>query len=134
EGGGVLAGAEGGAGVAAGPAGADGHAVAEGLGEGDDVGAHARGVLEPEPAAGAAEAGLDLVEDEEGFVLVAELADGGEGVGWWGLDAAFALDGFEEHGADPVVEGGGEGVGVAVGDVAEAGGEGLEDLLLLGLA
>ena len=118
----------------AGPAGADGHPVAEGLGEGDDVGADARGVLEPEPAAGAAEAGLDLVEHEERFVLVAELADRGEVARWGRLDAAFTLDGFEEHGADALVERGGEDVGFAERDLAEPGGEGLEDLLLLGLA
>ena len=39
-----------------------GHAVAERLRHRDDVGAHAVGVLEPEPAAGAAEPGLDLVD------------------------------------------------------------------------
>ena len=38
-------------------------------------GCDAGGVLEAEPAAGAAEAGLDLVDDQERFALVAELAD-----------------------------------------------------------
>jgi len=131
---GVLAGREGVAGGAARPAGADRHAVAEGLGEGDDVGLHAGGVLVPEPASGAAQAGLDLVEDEEGLALVAELADRCEVSGRGGLHSPFALDRFEEHGADPLVEAAGEGVDVAEGDVAEPGGERLERLVLLGLA
>ena len=74
ERGAVVAGAEGVGHVVAGPAGADGHAVAQGLGHGDDVGPDAV-VLEAEPPAGAAEAGLDLVDDQQHAALVAQPAD-----------------------------------------------------------
>ena len=61
---------------AAGPAdqaGADRHAGPETLGERHHVGADA-GVLEDEPLAGAADAGLHLVEHEQPAVGVADLA------------------------------------------------------------
>ena len=57
------------------PAGADRHAVAERLGHRHDVGPHAE-VLEAEPPAGAAEAGLHLVDHEQQAALVAQRADG----------------------------------------------------------
>ena len=71
EGGGVVARAERRGHLVARPAGPDGHAVAERLGHGDHVGPHAV-VLEAEPAAGAAQAGLDLVDHEQDAPLVAE--------------------------------------------------------------
>ena len=64
EGRGVVAGLEGGGHLGPGPAGADRHAVAQRLGHRDDVG-HDAEVLEAEPAAGAAEAGLHLVDHEQ---------------------------------------------------------------------
>ena len=51
--------------------------AADALAEGDHVG-HGAEVLDPEPAAGAAEAGDDLVGDQQHLVAVAHLADRGQ--------------------------------------------------------
>ena len=60
---------------------ADGQVAAgEGFGDGEDVGLDAP-VLRREPLAGAAEAGDDLIADEEDAVPVADLADGGPVLG-----------------------------------------------------
>ena len=64
ERGGVVAGPERRGHVVAGPAGADRHAVAQRLGHRDHVGRDAV-VLEPEPLPGAAQARLDLVDDQQ---------------------------------------------------------------------
>ena len=77
EGRGVVAGLERGGHLGPGPAGADGHAVAEGLGHRDDVG-HDAEVLEAEPPPGAAEAGLHLVDHEQDAPLVAQPAHAGK--------------------------------------------------------
>ena len=110
-----------------------GHAVAQGLGHGDDVGPDAV-VLEPEPPPGAAEPGLDLVHDQQHVALVAQPADVGQVPGGRHVDPALALDALEQDGGDRRVDGRGQGVEVAQGDVAEARGQGLEGLVLLGLA
>ena len=60
--------------IGAGPAGTDRHAVAHRLGQRDHVGADPV-VLEAEPAPGAAEAGLDLVDHHQRADVVAQLAD-----------------------------------------------------------
>ncbi len=56
-------------------------------------------VLEGEEGAGAAEAGLDLVADEEDVVLVADVSQVREIAARRHDDAGFALDGFDEEGA-----------------------------------
>ncbi len=98
--------------------GADGQASGERLGNGDDVRLRVE-VLEAEPLAGASEAALDLVGDEEGAGGVAELAGGLEELGGDGVDAALALDGLDEDGAD-VGSGAGAEFGAEVFDVVEA--------------
>ena len=58
-------------------------------------------VLVAEPLAGAAEAALDFIGDEEGAGGVAERAGGGEELLRDGMDAAFALHGLRcSDGAD----------------------------------
>lgn len=85
--------------LGAGHADAEGHAGGDAFGDADDVGLDA-GVLDGPPLAGAADAGLDLVGDEEDSVLVADAADLLEEVGRSDDVAAFALDGFEDDGGD----------------------------------
>ena len=76
----------------------DGDAAREALGGGDDVGAHADLFIGKERA-GAATARLHFVQDEKGVVLVAELAHALGERRIHGKHAAFALHGFEDHGA-----------------------------------
>ena len=99
EGGAVHAGGDGAGGLFGAEHGAHGDAAGEGLGEGGDVGLDAV-VLVGEPLAGAADAGLDLVGEQQGAGGVAEVARGLEELLGDGVDAAFALDGFEADGAD----------------------------------
>ncbi len=113
--------------------GADGESAAEGLGHGNAVGPDAV-VLEAEPFAGAADAGLHFVEEEQDFLFVAERAQAGHEFGGGGHDAAFALDGLAQDGDGGGGEGGADGVEVVELGVGEAGHEGLEALLVLGLA
>ena len=135
EGRGVVAGHEGVGHVGPGPAGADGHAVAEGLGHGDDVGPHAE-VLEAEPLAGAAEAGLHLVDDEQqrrarrrGGARPAKYS------GVAGLTPPSPCTGSSSTAPTTVGSMAAvQGVEVVPGHVAEALGQGLERLVLLGLA
>ena len=116
-------------------AGADGHAVAEALGGGDDV-RHGRGVLVGEVAPGAAIAGLHFVEHEQPVVGVADGAQGVEVAGVRDDDAALAEDRFHQHGGDVLVVGGDllDGWHVVVGRTDEAGQERLEAGLRLAVA
>ena len=107
--------------------GADGHAAAEALGEGDGVGDDTR-LLEGEPRPGAADAGLDLVEDEQGACLVGDLAGRLQVAGGGGEHAALPLHRLEDDGAGLVGDGGAQGVDVAPRDVADAGEQRLERL------
>ncbi len=66
------------------------------LGEGEDVRLDAE-VLEGPPAAGGAEAGLHLVEDEQELVLVGELAQPAEELGAEVVVAALALDRLDDE-------------------------------------
>ena len=106
--------------------GADGEAVAEGFGGGEDVrvGVGAGGLVGPE-VAGAGEAGLDLVMYEDCACFCAAGAEGAEEGGGGDVDAAFALNGLDE---DAAGGGGdeGEGGGVVVGGGMETGEEGGE--------
>ena len=79
--------------------GSDGEAVAERFAHGHQVG-HDAFVIRREPPAGAAEAGLDLVEDQEDAVVIAESADRRPVPMRRDHDAAVALDGFGDHRGD----------------------------------
>ena len=50
------------------------------------------------PAAGATEAGLDLVDDEEGSPIATQLRSRLQKVGTPDVDAAFTLDDFQDDG------------------------------------
>jgi len=83
--------------------------------------------LAGDEGAGAGDAGLNFVEDEEGAVLFAEALDRGEVAGGCGDDAGFALEGLEEDGGDFVLlERGFEGWDVAEGDFVGFGEHGAE--------
>ena len=73
------------------------HAAADALAERHDVGRDA-GMLVVEELPGAADAGLDLVEDQEQAVRVGERAQILQELVGRGPDAGFALDRLEHHG------------------------------------
>ena len=78
---------------------AERHAGRDAFGDADDVGLDA-GVLDGPPLSGSADAGLDLVGDEQDAVPVADAADLLEEVVGRDDVAAFALDGLEDDGGD----------------------------------
>ena len=130
----MVARGEGARDLAARPAGADRHPVAERLCNRDDVGAD-RLVLEGEPPAGTAEPGLHLVENEQDATLVTQAPHGGEIAGRRDHDARLALDRLEENGHNRfgisrLLESG----EIAIGDAAESLWERLEGLVLFRLA
>ena len=118
------------------PDGAEGEAAGDAFGPTDGVRGEVWGDGFPAaPMAGTAEAGLDLVEEEEGVVAAAELFAGLEEFRGGDVDAAFALDWFEEDGDGVFVEGGFESGDVVEGEVGEAFEERAEagfDLILAG--
>ena len=67
--------------------------LASGITSGTDA-----GPLVGEPLAGAADAALHLVEHQQPVLLVAQLAQALQVLPARRVDAAFALDGLEEHG------------------------------------
>lgn len=77
--------------------------------------------------AGASDAGLDFIENEEGAVLFAEALDSGE-VAWGrGDDAGFALERFEDYGSDfMLLQGGFEDGNIGEGDFISFGEHGAE--------
>src|SRR5258708_6025135 len=79
--------------------GGDGHATAEGFGHGDQIRLDAE-VLGGEPFAGAGEAGLHFVGDEEDAVLAADILQQLEVVARGNDEATFAENGFGDHGGD----------------------------------
>ena len=112
--------------VAASPrrdAGADRDAAAQALGHGDDVGV---GHRSGEPLAGAADAGLHLVEPEQRAVVAGDLAGGGEVVGGRDDHARLALDRFEDDGRGLVGDGLRERGLVAVRHEGDVAGQRLE--------
>ena len=111
---------------------AAGDAAAEALGQRHDVGRDAE-VLVGEPLAGAAAAGLHLVEDQQQLVLVGQLAQAGEEAGGRNADAAFALDRLDQDGGRLVVDQRDDGAEVAERGVAEAGQQRADALVVLGL-
>jgi hypothetical protein len=78
-------------------AGAHGEPAAEALRDRHHVGRHAELLVRPERAR-AAVAALDLIEDEEGVVLVARLTRGVQQLGFERMDARLALDRLEQDG------------------------------------
>ena len=87
-------------------------AAADALAERHRVRRHAV-VLPGEPVAGAADAGLDLVEDQERAVLAAELAQAGEVAGRRDVDAALALHRLDDERGRRAVDRGARGVEIA---------------------
>jgi hypothetical protein len=91
-------------------------------------------VLEPEPASGATEPRLHLVDEQQRLALRAQLSDRLQVCRWRGDDTAFTLHRFQHHCADTLVHRRGQRLDVEVRDLAEAIGQRLERLLLLRLA
>ena len=87
--------------------GAQGEAAAEGLAQDEDVGTHLA-VFKGEPASGAAQSALDLVEDQQGVVEVGEAACLCEKGGGALVHTALAEQRLDEDGAGVVVDGCGE--------------------------
>ena len=87
-----------------------------------------------EPAPGAGQSGLHLVKHEQQAPVVAQLAHRLEVAIRRNVDAALALDGLQQHRRGGVVDGLLQFGEVVPGNVAEALGQGLEDLVLFGLA
>ena len=81
--------------VPGGETGSDREPATEAFRDRDDVGSDA-GLLVREQRAGASHAGLDLVEDEEAAVLVAQLAQPPQALGRHDADAALALDRLDQ--------------------------------------
>ncbi len=101
---------------------ADRHAAGQAFGQRDAVG-HQAVVFVGEEGAGAADARLDLIEQEQQPALVAEAAQALEVVEVGRVDAGLALDRLEEDAAGGLVECLSGGREVVVGYVAEAGHE-----------
>ncbi|MNX23551.1 hypothetical protein D3C86_535520 [compost metagenome] len=87
-------------------------------------------MLESEEAAGAAEAGLDLVGDHQHAVLAADRGGLAQEAGGRDDHAGLALDGLEEERGGVGGDGGLQGGEIAEGDDLEARGEGAEALLV----
>src|SRR5262249_4898485 len=86
-----------------------------------------------DPTAGSSHARLHFVEDQQQTMPVAQLAKSLQVAGRRQVDAALALDGFDQDGAGFTVDELGHGVEIAEGSVAEAGQERFESLVILGL-
>ena len=83
-------------------------------------------MLERKQLACAAQARLDLVEDQEHVIGGAEFAQALEIALGWDHDAGLALDGLHEHSASVGGDGGLHGLQAAVFDDGESWGEGAE--------
>ena len=105
---------------------------AEPLGQGDDVGDDA-GLGVREPGAGAADAGLHLVDPEQRAVPGRDLPGGGEEPGGRDDHPGLALQRLDDHGGGGVVDRCGQGVRVAVGDERDVARQRLERLAVGGL-
>ena len=119
--------------VAGRQAGADREAAGQALGDGDDVGDAVdrvgdEGVLVGEPGAGAPDAGLDLVEPQQGAVLAGDLTRPGEVVVRGGDHARLPLERLEDDGRGLVGDGSGQRIGVAVGHERDVARQRLERL------
>ena len=127
EGGAVGAGGQGVGRVAPGAHRADGHAGAQLLGHGAGVGLHAV-VLMGEQLAGTAGANLHLVEHQQDALLIAQIAQALKELLGGGTDAALALNGLGEDGANVVAHLLLHGLQIVELSIAEALGQGGEPL------
>ena len=115
---------------------ADGQSPAQPFGHGDHVRQDAF-VLKGKKVAGAADAGLDLVGDEEDAVGVAKFPHRCEETFWCGDDPRFALDGLQDDRggvARVLLHQGPECLDVAVGEELDASRHGFERCALVRLA
>ena len=112
---------------------ADGHTAREALRERHDVRLHAVFLVGEELAA-AADTRLNLVEDEQRVVFVAERAHLLKVAGRRRIDAALALDGLEHDGAGLLTHHLGERVNVIVGNVVKACWQRAEALMVVRLS
>ena len=110
-----------------GEAGADREPAAQTLGDGRDVGTHA-GLFAGEQRPRAAHAGLDLVEDQEQAMLVAQGAEPLQALGRHRADAAFPLDRLDHDGAGRGADGGVQRLVVAERNDVEPGQQRVESL------
>ena len=105
---------------------ADGQPAAQALGQRDDIGFEVV-IFAREELAGAADAGLHFVNDEQDIARGAEIGDPVHIVGLQRHDAALALHKLHHDGAGaPVARGGGQGVEVPGRDIGEVRREGAE--------
>ena len=102
-----------------GEAGADREAAADALGDRHDVGGEAI-MFVREELAGARDAALDLVEDQQRAGFVGERAQAGQEFVARGADAALALDRFEQEAADVRTHGSAHRRQIAEGEHGEA--------------
>ena len=98
----------------------DGSAGTGDLGDGHDVGSDVE-VLVAEPGAGAAYAGLNFIANEKAASFRAEFSEVLHVFFRRDVDAAFALDGLEDHRYGFIVYGLFHGSDVIVRNVGEAG-------------
>ena len=82
---------------------------------------------------GAPEAGLHLVDDQQGTAGAAQRGGGGEVAGTSGAHAALALHHLQDHRGGILADRGVQGVDPVVGHVGEAGDQGEEGLAVVGL-
>ena len=108
---------------------AERQAAPEALGQGDDVRFHTLG-LAREPVAGASDACLDLVDDQERAGGAGDLAGGGQIPLGWHDDAVLALHRLDDDQRGVRGDGGPQCLRVAVGHVRDVSGQRLERCLL----
>ena len=108
-------------------------AAAHAFGDAHDVWRDA-GVLMREQLAGAPDAGLDFVEDQQQLVLVAERPQAAQESGGNDAHAALALDRLDHDGPGGGRDGALRGFEVGDGDLVEAFDLGAEALDIFGLA
>src|SRR6516162_7927119 len=109
------------------------HAAAERLADHQPVRAHAL-VLAREPGAGAAETRLDLVEDEQHMMRIAQASYAGEPSRRWHHDAGLALDRLDQNGRGLGLHGPLHGGEIAEWHAAESGRERSEAVTIIRFA
>ena len=99
-----------------------GQTAADRIGEREDIGRDAHGLI-GKPLAAAAAAALHLVEHQEQFMLVGQFPQAGQESLRRGADTRFALDGLDQDRRGLVVDEPGRRLQVAEGGVDESGHE-----------